>query len=110
VGGQAVLGIKHLQGLRAAFPDGVKIWPFETGFNLPSDYSVIVAEIFPSVLPVNAQLGMGVRDLAQVRTCVRHSATLDGQGNLRRWFLTPPHVGPNTIQVALREEGWILFV
>jgi len=114
VGGQTILGIKYLADLRsggdAGADDRMKIWPFDTGWAGPAGADrVVVAEIFPSVLSIEDDLSGLVRDLAQVRTCVRHAAALDARGRLEEPFGPPPGLSESQ-RAAAAEEGWILFV
>jgi hypothetical protein len=115
VGGQTILGIRYLAKLR--FPEGpetgnrMAIWPFETGWQVPGGGDrVVVAEIFPSVLPIEDDLAVLVRDLAQVRTCVRHAAAVDACGRLDAAFHAPKGLSGDRLAAVAEEEGWILFV
>ena len=112
VGGQAILGIPAVRRLKLARGDEVRIWPFETGFKAltPADLEgvqVVVAEVYPSLF--KAQPGPGeVKDLAQVRATAEHFARLDEAGKLAQAFLGPKALEPSEVEVAAREEGWIL--
>ena len=115
VGGQTILGLKYLAELRSdgeAGPGGrMAIWPFETGWGVPGGADrVVLAEIFPSVLGIEAGLANSVRDLAQVRTCVRESAAKDAAGLLGEEFGPPVGLTDGQLDTAISEEGWILFV
>jgi hypothetical protein len=115
VGGQTILGIKYLADLRsggdAGADDRMKIWPFETDWAVPTGADrVVLAEIFPSILPIEDDLSGLVRDLAQVRTCVRHAAALDACGRLEEAFGPPLGLSEAQLATATTEEGWILFV
>ncbi len=110
VGGQTLLGLKYLHQLRNDPTRSVatQIWPFETGWGV-GDARVVLAEIFPSVVPLDGTLS-GVSDLIQVRSCVRHAAKEDSLGALGARFLRPVGL-TSTEEVLIRgEEGWILFV
>jgi hypothetical protein len=113
VGGQTILGIKYIAELHSQgeMGDRITIWPFETGWLVPGgDDRVVVAEIFPSVLPIEDDLAEPVRDLAQVRTCVRHAATLDACDLLEKSFEAPRGLPASRLAAVAQEEGWILFV
>jgi len=112
VGGQSILGIKHLAGLRfeSNLKDDVRVWPFETGWKLPDEVKVVLAEIFPSVLPIDQGLELDVPDRAQMRTCIRHAARLDCRGELASCFQQPHGLSNEESIRCLTEEGWILFV
>ncbi len=108
VGGQTILGIRALAELRGLpeLRDAMEIWPFETGWNTGTA-PVVVAEIFPSLVPNEPGLG-SIRDLVQVRSCVRRAAREDAAGMLATRFL-PPGLSPDTDQAVREEEGWVLF-
>jgi precorrin-8X/cobalt-precorrin-8 methylmutase len=115
VGGQTILGIKQLadlcSGETAESGSRMAIWPFETGWGVPAGKDrIVLAEIFPSVLPIEDDLSGLVRDLAQVRTCVRHAANLDSLGLLAGQIASPPGLSDSQLESAVTEEGWILFV
>ncbi|MBW3542481.1 MAG: cobalamin biosynthesis protein CbiG, partial [Planctomycetes bacterium] len=113
VGGQTIVGLHYLAALRVWAEEQRKgmmqVWPFETGWTAPRKASVVVAEIFPSVLEIAEDFTELVNDEAQVRTCVRHAKDLDRQGVLAECFHAPPDRNTDHIQTAQREEGWILF-
>jgi hypothetical protein len=114
VGGQTILGIPAVRRLKQARGDGVRIWPFETGFKAlaPADLDgveVVVCEVYPSLY--KAQPGPGeVKDLAQVRVTAEHFARADEAGKLGAMFAPPAGTAADVILDAEREEGWILGV
>ncbi len=112
VGGQTIMGIKHLHELRyqsaEELCERMSIWPFETAWSIPTSRSIVLAEIFPSVLPL--QNHGGPRDKDQVLTCVNHAASLDSQGQLAGRFASPADLTPAQLERVEVEEGWILFV
>lgn len=114
VGGQTIMGIKRLAELRfesEKLEDRLAIWPFETGWSIPNrDNQVVIAEIFPSVIPIEIGLSTLTRDLAQVLSCARHAARLDAAGELAARFGPPLGLDDAALRVAAEEEGWILFV
>jgi hypothetical protein len=107
VGGQTILGLKYLHDLRyesdSRVAAALRLWPFETGWT-PTD-QLVVCEIFPSAVFCDISLG-AVKDLAQVRSCVRAAAREDASGGLGQ------HLGSrsrNDDRAVIAEEGWILF-
>ena len=112
VGGQSILGIPAVKRLKLARGEAVRVWPFETGFKALSesdleDVEVVVAEVYPSLLKVQAGPGE-VKDLAQVRGAAEHFARLDEAGKLGALFAPPGGTAPDVVLDAEREEGWIL--
>ncbi|MEM9678076.1 MAG: hypothetical protein AAF890_08465 [Pseudomonadota bacterium] len=109
VGSQSLLGIAHFGRLRAQYGDVVAIWPFETRFAQDLSKPVVVAEIYPSMLPVTQRNGE-VKDAAQVRTMADTFARLDADGGLETLLSAPPGLTAVQTSVVLREEGWIVGV
>lgn len=111
LGGQTILGIKHLHELAEAL--GGHRWPFETGWTTPAPGTATVwfAEIFPSLIryPEWDSEYDARRDRTQVQSCVRHAAELDADGSLRNAFAKPPDLTPAELERVATEEGWILF-
>jgi hypothetical protein len=112
VGGQAILGIPFLRRLKLARGEGVKVWPFETGFKALTEadlagVEVVAAEVYPSLLKPQGAPGE-VKDLTQVRTTAEHFARLDEQSKLGALFAPPKATAPDVVLDAEREEGWIL--
>ena len=109
VGSQALTGIARLQRWRSegAARSAVAIWPFETEFSRRLERPVTVAEIYPSLFPIEARPDE-VKDAAQVRTLAVGYSRLDATGTLE------PHLGgpsdDQTRRTALQEEGWIMSV
>ncbi len=109
VGSQALLGIPHLQALRARHGERLRFWPLETGIsadNIVMDAPVTVAEIWPTVFAID-RARHPVRDAAQVLQVVESCALADTDATLIDW-LAPGSAEAMTEQVA--EEGWILGV
>lgn len=114
VGGQTLLGIPRMLGLRRHpwFGEVTRVWPFETGLKpltREDPWQVVLAEVYPSLLPVHVPEG-SVKDAQQVSALARHFAEQDGRGRLSEQF-----VGDRTLTDAQRavvegEEGWILGV
>lgn len=109
VGSQTLLGIARLQKLRAQLGDSAKVWPFETSFaaNLPAGPSVVLAEIYPSLVLPRAPAGE-VKDKAQVKAYTSEIARLDRRGALRPLLDAPPGVTEEERAAMLREEGSIV--
>ena len=112
VGGQAILGIPFVKKLKVARGDGVRAWPFETGFKALKEadldgVEVVVAEVYPSLLKPQGAPGE-VKDLTQVRTTAEHFARLDEAGKLGAVFAAPKGTPADVVIYAEREEGWIL--
>jgi precorrin-8X/cobalt-precorrin-8 methylmutase len=112
VGSQSLTGIACLQRLRSR-PDlagRIKLWPFETGLqslDRPEPGSIIIAEVWPSLIPVSAGT---VKDAEQVKALSAHFAHLDDAGRLGPLFAGDPALSAEQRQTAEHEEGWILGV
>jgi len=108
VGGQTILGIKHLHEL-ARSVDGHR-WPFD-GWNTPNKPSIWFAEIFPSLVqyPEWTDDYRTQRDRTQVQGCVRYAAERDSAGMLKGDFGTPKSLNAATLARVEDEEGWILW-
>jgi len=112
VGGQAILGIPFVKRLQKARGEGVRAWPFETGFKALTEadlagVEVVVAEVYPSMLKPQGAPGE-VKDLTQVRTTAEHFARLDEANKLGALFGPPKGTAADVVLDAEREEGWIL--
>jgi len=123
VGSQALLGIPHLEALRARYGDRLRVWPFEfprrpggavTGPGEAQDVLggrasgavAVVTEIWPTAFAVD-WARHPVRDAAQVLRVLEACADADRRGRLGDWLL--PTAGPAE-QERIDEEGWILGV
>jgi precorrin-8X/cobalt-precorrin-8 methylmutase len=112
VGSQSLTGIARLQALRSRpdLADHIKVWPFETGLNAldrPEPGTIIVAEIWPSLIPVPSG---PVKDAEQVKALSAHFAHLDDAGRLGPLFTGDPSLSAAEKLAVEREEGWILGV
>jgi precorrin-8X/cobalt-precorrin-8 methylmutase len=109
VGSQSLLGIPMIRRLHGRFADRVQVWPFTTGLEPPevADGSVVVVEVWPSLLPVERSSD-AVRDALQVSTTARWLAGTDATGELGSLF--SPVVAPDIAAAAVAEEGWVLGV
>lgn len=109
VGSQTLVGLPHLERLRAEFADDAVVWPFET--SLLTERSeikcqILFVEIWPSAMPVDRSL-QGVMDAAQVHSVVRWCSERDIAGDWARW-LAP--VAAHSALAQVHQEGWILGV
>jgi hypothetical protein len=109
VGSQALMGIPVVERLRRR--QGVKVWPFETGWKTlggedVAGVSAILCEIYPSMH--NAKpVGNEPKDAAQVRAACEHFAALDEANKLGATFGPQKGVTADATIVE-REEGWVL--
>jgi precorrin-8X/cobalt-precorrin-8 methylmutase len=111
VGGQALTGIPVVRALRddPRWMDRVRIWPFETGLQVPEQGAVVIAEVYPSLWAVSPA-DSEVKDAAQVRSVARFFAHSDRTGKLAALFAGDPAL---TAEQRLRvetEEAWTLGV
>jgi precorrin-8X/cobalt-precorrin-8 methylmutase len=116
VGGQTMLGIAALHGLRHHpwLVDVARIWPFETGLRpierpQADGLRLVFAETWPSIVEVDPAPGE-VRDAAQVRALAVHFARLDGSGRLGRLFAGPSDLTAEQRRQIETEEAWILGI
>ena len=109
VGGQTILGIKHLDQLARSV--GGHRWPFE-GWSTPEGPAICFAEIFPSLVryPEWTAEYASRRDRTQVQSCVRYAAERDSAGMLKGDFAKPGTLDAVTLARVEDEEGWILWV
>jgi hypothetical protein len=112
VGGQAILGIPVARRLKLARGEGVKVWPFETGFKPLAEADLegvdaVFAEVYPSLIKAAAMPGE-VKDLTQVRTTAEHFARLDEANRLGAVFGPAKSLTAEVVAEAEAEEGWIL--
>jgi hypothetical protein len=112
VGGQAILGMPAVRRLKLARGEGLKAWPFETGFRALTEadlagVDVVVAEVYPSMLKAQGAPGE-VKDLTQVRTTAEHFARLDEANKFGALFGPTKTAAADVVLDAEREEGWIL--
>lgn len=112
VGSQTLLGIPHVHALRNRLPKA-RIWPFETGLTALdeaalSDTQVLMAEIYPSLVKVEAPREGGALDAAQVEAIARHYCDLDQKSALAPLFGGSDGLDQTKISRIEAEEGWIL--
>jgi hypothetical protein len=111
VGGQALTGLAVLKKLKGKLGDGLKLWPFETGWKtLTADdlkgVAVVAAEIYPTMYAGKPGAGE-VKDAVQVRAAAEHFAALDEKGRLAAAF-GPKKEQDAIVETVTQEEGWIL--
>jgi hypothetical protein len=114
VGGQVMVGVPAVRRFLEFMGDKAVVWPFQTGWKAiaPADLDgreVVVAEIYPSLIPAKAEPGE-IPDRAQVRALCEHFAKLDEQGRLGQAFAAPAGAAEASVEKVEREEGWILGV
>lgn len=109
VGSQSLVGIPRLGSLRnhPKFRECSRVWPFETGWNaeFSTNEMIIHAEFWPGTFVVNESLHR-IKDAAQVLSCVDRAASLDQQGELKKYF--DPLAQEDPDRDTARNEGWIL--
>ena len=114
VGSQTLTGLPRLEALRRHpwLAEVTRVWPFETGLKTlskSSDWRVVLAEVYPGLLPVAATAGE-IKDKAQVTALARHYARLDDDGRLGALFAGDPTLSVEERDIVETEEGWILGV
>jgi len=116
VGSQMLTGIPRLQQLRQSQELGqygqIKVWPFETGWATPvaggwleNDVRLLLAEIYPSVMPA---LDDQIVDRGQVRAMWHWARDLDNEDELRARFERPNELNDEQDVTVRSEEGWVL--
>jgi hypothetical protein len=116
VGGQSLLGIAHIEGLKQTPTLKGQLWPFETGLKTLSaddlEYSDWVGcEIYPSLFEKIYEFTSNeneVKDQAQVRLVCESLTKLDDQGELGILFAGPSRLTESERYIVESEEGWIL--
>ncbi|MEO0387276.1 MAG: precorrin-8X methylmutase, partial [Pseudomonadota bacterium] len=106
VGGQTLMGLPALAGLREHFAGQMQVWPFETGLARPTT-PLVLAEIYPSLLKPDPE---PIKDAGQVRATSRAFAALDAAGGLAPLFDAVPDLSTAERKVVATEEAWILGV
>jgi hypothetical protein len=114
VGGHAILGIPMVRRLEAARGEGMKTWPFETGWKALTDsdlqgVDVVAAEVWPATVKASPMPGE-LKETAQVRTLAEHLAKLDESGKLAALFGPPKDAAAEVVDAVRDEEGWALGV
>jgi precorrin-8X/cobalt-precorrin-8 methylmutase len=109
VGGQVLTGIPRLWQIRRdpRLAMTCHIWPFETGLIHDPRPSVILAEVYPSLVPPR-DLPVRPKDAGQVAAIGRRFGELDSDGLLAPLFEGDPDLDAVERQVVETEEAWIL--
>jgi len=111
VGSQVITGIPRVWQIRRdpriAFE--CHIWPFETGLRFDSRAAIILAEVYPSLVPPRVIKGRP-KDAGQVAAIGRRYAELDAAGALAPLFEGDPSLPSHVKQQIESEEAWILGV
>jgi len=109
VGSQALLGVPVQRALRdhPALAAQTRVWPFETGLRPPAEAAIVLAEVYPSLVPLG--LGEGeVKDQRQVSAAARFFAARDEAGLLAHDLSGPAELVTAQRRLVEREEGWLL--
>jgi len=111
VGGQALTGIPRVWQIRRdpRLAMTTHIWPFETGLSADDSVSLVLAEVYPSLVEPHALDGLP-KDAGQVCAIAEHFAALDGAGALAPLFAGDPALGEAERKAVVAEEAWILGV
>jgi hypothetical protein len=127
VGSQTLTGIPKVWSLRRdpRLAMQTLIWPFETGLKFDPRTQIILAEIYPSLIPTGTPAEISARiptripasktriepkDAAQVSATVRHFAELDKTAALESLFHGDPSLTQKQKGAVEAEEAWILGV
>ena len=108
VGSQALLGIPRLNQLRARFGEQIAIWPFETDFERDLSRPVVIAEIYPSLVPIEPAIEP--KDRAQVEAFTAMLQKLDHLGELPNLLAAPETPSEPDRAAVVEQEGWIVGV
>lgn len=111
VGGQVLTGIPRVWQIRKnpSLAFHCHIWPFETGLKFDSKPAIILAEVYPSLVPPRVMRGRP-KDAGQVAAIGRRYAELDDAGELRPLFAGDLRQSQNLRRSIETEEAWILGV
>lgn len=111
VGSQALTGIPRVWSLRtdARLAFRSQIWPFETGLKDCPKAAVILAEIYPSLVPPEKLKDLP-KDAGQVSAMAKALAHWDVIGRLSALFEGDPNLSERERQAVETEEAWILGV
>jgi precorrin-8X/cobalt-precorrin-8 methylmutase len=113
VGSQALTGLPVVRTLRddPRWSNEARIWPFETGLQLPPSPAVVFAEVYPSLWQEEiAKRPDKPKDKAQVRFVAKFFQNRDRVGDLARFFTGDPGLTAGQRSFVEREEAWTLGV
>lgn len=113
IGGQAILGIPMVRRLKLKYGEGMKVWPFETGWATlsPSDLEgvkLVAAEVFTGLVEAKPGPSGETKEQAEIRATAEHLARLDDASKLAPLFAAPKDLDAPAADTARTEEGWIL--
>lgn len=108
-GSQALTGIPRVWQIRRdpRLALTAHVWPFETGLRFDARPRLVLAEVYPSLVPAPVLPGKP-KDAAQVTAIARHFAALDDAGNLEPLFACGGALSGDERHGIEGEEGWIL--
>jgi len=111
VGSQALTGIPRVWEIRRdpRLAMTTHIWPFETGLAADESVSVVLAEVYPSLVP-HEDLPDKPKDAGQVTAIAKHFAALDARDALAPLFAGDPALSEAEREAVVAEEAWILGV
>jgi precorrin-8X/cobalt-precorrin-8 methylmutase len=111
VGSQVLTGLPRLWQLRtdARLAFRAQIWPFETGLRDDPTAEIVLAEVYPSLVPPDPLPDLP-KDAGQVSAMARALAQWDAAGRLDALFAADPALTPDERRVVEEEEAWILGV
>ena len=107
VGSQALLGIRRLELWRRKLGSDGSVWPFETRFADDLSAKVVIAEIYPSLWPVERG-DASCLDKAQVRALASRMRQHAREGRLEEMLGGPSDDAVRN--TAITHEGWIYGV
>jgi precorrin-8X/cobalt-precorrin-8 methylmutase len=113
VGSQALTGIPVVRGLRddPRWQNQARIWPFETGLDLPDEAQIVFAECWPSWWRSRILSDYGPpNDKAQVRSVAEIFAAADHADELAGWFAGGANLSTAERRIVETEEAWTLGV
>jgi len=111
VGSQALTGIPRVWEIRRdpRLAMDAHIWPFETGLAVDDRVSLVLAEVYPSLVEP-APLKDKPKDAGQVVAIAKHFAALDAEDRLAPLFAGDPALSDSERDAVVSEEAWILGV
>jgi precorrin-8X/cobalt-precorrin-8 methylmutase len=113
VGSQSLTGIPVVRALRddPGWAQSARIWPFETGLDVPNAAQIVFGEVWPSWWRRDIRGDYGPpNDKAQVRTVAGIFAAADRAGALPMWFAGDPTLSQEQRRIVETEEAWTLGV